>query len=239
MNKNLNDFLEILNSEEESFLQAHISNGETVKLKPLSFKQQKKLLTSGLDKISGILNFIKNLNEIILENSDTDNIKIYNRVPILLALRKELSSKNLEKDGVEVSVDELISNHKDFDLDENETIDLSTYSINLRVPTLEEENLILKDCIENLEKTQDSDTIGSLAIILSYEIPKFIESITYGEKIIYIKDLSSTDRQKVVDNLSANVTNQITEFISRIRNYDESLLKHGNVVFDIDSSFFE
>jgi hypothetical protein len=78
-----------------------------------------------------------------------------------------------------------------------------------------------------------------VSLILSYEIPKFIESITFGENIIKFDEIPISEKTKIMDKLPANVTNSITEYILKIREYDEMLLTHTGVTVDIDSSFFE
>ena len=108
MKTNLQDFLDVLDSDDAKPLSVVISSKKKITIKPLSFKQQKALVTSGLDGISGVMSFIKTLNDIILFNSEETDLKIFDRVPIILALRKELSSKKLTQDEVEVDVDDLI-----------------------------------------------------------------------------------------------------------------------------------
>jgi len=240
MSKNqLQDFLDILDKCEDKSLKVNVSSKDHVLVSPLSFKQQKTLITTGLDGITGVMVFVKNLNDIILNNSDDENLKIYDRIPIALALRKKLSDKKIEKDEIKIDVDDLINQFKKFDLDETRQIELDGYSVNLRIPTLKQENKSLSICIEDLKK-MDSDNIGkNVALILSYELPKFIDSIMFGDNVIKFDDIPNSEKIKIMDKLPANVTNNITEFILKVREYDESLLTWSGITVDIDSSFFE
>jgi hypothetical protein len=238
-NTQLQDFLDVLDVESKKQLKVTISSKKEITVSPLSFKQQKSLITTGMDGMAGVMLFIKNLNDIIIFNSSNDELKIYDRVPIVLALRKELSSKNIKVDDVEINVDDLLSQFKKFDLDEKVNIDGGDYIINLKVPTLKQENKVLSICIEELKKL-DIDNIGkNISLILSYEIPKFVESISFNDKLIKFEDLSISEKTKILDNLPANITNKITDYILKIREYDEALLTINGITVDIDSAFFE
>jgi len=240
MSKNqLQDFLDVLEKCEEKTINVKVTSKDNVSVTPLSFKQQKTLITTGLDGISGVMVFIKNLNEIILSNCNVDDLKIYDRVPIVLALRKNLSDKKIEKDEHKIDVDDLINQFKKFDLEETKVIDTDNYTINLRIPTLKQENKLLSICIEDLKKVSNDNIGKNVSLILSYEIPKFIESITFGENTIKFDEIPISEKTKIMDKLPANVTNSITEYILKIREYDEMLLTHSGITVDIDSSFFE
>lgn len=238
MSNQLQEFLTSLEKENKRLLSINISSKKEISVEPLSFKQQKSLVTTGVDGIVGVMMFIKTLNEIIIQNSSEDDLKIYDRIPIVLALRKEISNKAIEQDDVEINVDDLISQFKVFDSKEEEIIDGGDYKITLKVPTLKQENKLLSVCIEELKKA--GDNIGkNVSLILSYEIPKFIKSIEFGENVIDFESLSIGDKTKILDNLPANITNQISDFILKVREYDESILTFNGITVDIGSSFFE
>jgi hypothetical protein len=237
---NITDFLEVLENEGNSTILVEVSSKKNpIKVKPLSFKQQKTLITSGMNGVVGIMSFMRNLNEIIMNNSELNDLKIYDRIPIILHLRKQISNKKLQKDDVEVSVDQFIDNLKKFDLDESKTIDGKNFTVNLKIPTLKEENSYLAVCIEELKKIDEQNVGKNVSLILSYEIPKFIESIHFGDKTLSMSELTFSEKTKLMDNVPADITNQITDFILKIREFDESLLSHEGTYFDIDYSFFE
>ena len=239
MSEQLKDFLNVLESDTKKVLKVSISSKKQISILPLSFKQQKSLITSGLDGISGVMSFIKNLNDVILLNSEENDLKIYDRVPIILALRKELNDSKIKQDDVEIDIDDLISQFKKFDGEEETIIDGGSYQIKLRIPTLKQENRLLPVCIEELKKNGEDNIGKNVSLILSYEIPKFIDSISFGDDIIKFDEISISEKTKILDNLPANITNQITSFILKVREYDESLLTLNGITVDIDSSFFE
>jgi hypothetical protein len=234
----LKDFLAILESEPLKTNEV-VTTTKKVKLSPLTFKQQKSLVTSGMDGVVGVMSFIKNLNEIIIFNTGEDDLKIYDRIPIALNLRKSLSSKPLTSGESSVSVETLLNNNKLFLNIVNTVVDGGEFKINLRIPTLLEENRILSSCIDELKKISSDNYSKNISTILSYEIPKFIKSFQFGDNEIQMDTLSLSDRVKIMDNIPANITNQITEFIVKIREYDESILTYDGVTYDVDSSLFE
>ena len=239
MKTNLQDFLDVLESDDTKPLSVAVSSKKSITIKPLSFKQQKALVTSGLDGISGVMTFIKTLNDIILYNSGETELKIYDRVPIILALRKELSAKKLTQEEVEVDVEDLIKQFKKIDIVDGGTVEGTGYTVELRIPTLQQENKSLATCIEDMKKI-DIDNMGkNVAMILSYEIPKFIDNIKFGDNVIKFDDISTSERVKIMDNLPAKVTNLITDYILKVREYDEQLLTFNGVTIDVDSNFFE
>lgn len=236
MSNKIDDFLNILNSETSNNILVNTSTTDGLTIQPLTFKQQKELITTGVNGLEGVMSFIKSLNEIILSNSGTDKLKIYDRIPIALALRKSLSDKKLVDGEVEVGIDEVIANFKKFDLDDTEIVDGGEYEIHLRIPTLKQENKVLAVCIEDLKT--NSDLGKNISLIITHEVPKFIDKITFGSKTVTFDELTNMEKKKLIDKLPAKVTNKISDFIIKVREYDEQLLTVNDVTFSIDSSFF-
>ena len=191
----LKDFLSILESEPLKKIEVTTTT-KTVALSPLTFKQQKSLVTSGMDGIVGVMTFIKNLNEIIVSNTGEDDLKIYDRIPLALSLRKSLSSKPLVSGESSVSVETLLSNIKPFTNANDFSIDGGEFKINLRIPTILEENRILSFCIDELKKISSDNYSKNISTILSYEITKFIKSFQFGDNQIQMDSLSLGDRQE-------------------------------------------
>lgn len=235
----LNEFLSSLETLNNKSLKVKITSKKNISIQPLSFKQQKQLITSKLDGVIGSISFIKTINEIIISNSGEKDLKIYDRIPIILALRKNLSNKLFIKDDVEITVDKLIENFEPFKLEESTTIETPDYTITLRIPTLEQEIKQINSCIEDLKSTDTNNLSESLTLILSHEIPKYLESITYKNEVIKLESLTNTIRNQIIDSLPALVTNKIVDFILKVKEYDEKLVTYDNITVDIDSTFFE
>lgn len=237
-NTSIKSFLSILESQNEQFKTVDLF-GTEVDLKPLSFKQQKLLITSGLNGVAGILSFLKNLNDIIIENTNDDNLKVYHKIPLVLHLKKAISNTDIIRNDTTIKIDDIISNIKPFTQKETEVVDGGGFSINLKIPTLKDENKIISACIEEVKKVTVDDVSKNVSLIMSYELPKFIESIEFGDQTLIFKELSMQDRSKIIDNLPASVTADISNFISNIRKYEEEIMTVDGITIDVDSSFFE
>jgi hypothetical protein len=232
------EFLKLLDEECLKKIEVSVSSKKSITISPLNFKQQKSLITTGLNGLIGVMQFIKILNDIILENSNERDLKIYDRIPIILALRKNLHDKNIEIDGVDVKIDDLINKFYKFDDNISKSITEDGFTVTLKIPTLVEENKFIANCLQEIKKSDD-DAANNASIIISHEIPKFIDSITFGDTVIHLSTLTNDERSRIINALPATTTNKITEFITKIRDYDEKLLTIDDKVLDIDHSFFE
>ena len=237
-NTSIKSFLSILESQNEQFKTIDLF-GTEVDLKPLSFNQQKLLITSGLNGVAGILSFLKNLNDIIIENTNDDTLKVYHKIPLVLHLKKAISKSDIIRNDTTIKIDDIISNIKPFTQKETEVVDGGGFLINLKIPTLKDENKIISACIEEIKKVTVDDISKNVSLIMSYELPKFIESIEFGDQTLIFKELSMQDRSKIIDNLPASVTADISNFISNIRKYEEEIMTVDGITIDVDSSFFE
>lgn len=237
-NTSIKSFLSILESQNEQFKTIDLF-GTEVDLKPLSFKQQKLLITSGLNGVAGILSFLKNLNDILIENTSNDTLKVYHKIPLVLHLKKAISNSDIIRNDTTIKIDDIMSNIKPFTQKETDVVDGGGFSINLRIPTLKDENKIISACIEEVKKVTVDDVSKNVSLIMSYELPKFIESIEFGDQTLIFKELSMQDRSKIIDNLPASVTADISNFISNIRKYEEEIMTVDGITIDVDSSFFE
>jgi len=136
-------------------------------------------------------------------------------------------------------MDDIIKNIKPFNQKDTAVVEGNGFSINLKIPTLKDENKIISACIEEIRKTTVDDISKNVSLIMSYELPKFIESITFGTETLIFKDLTMNERSKIIDNLPADVTANISNFISIVRQYEEDIMTVDGITVDIDSSFFE
>lgn len=237
-NTSIKNFLSILENQNEQFKTFDLF-GLQIDLKPLSFKQQKLLVTSGLNGVAGVLSFLKNLNDILIENTNNDSLKVYHKIPLVLHLKKAIGNSEITRDDTTIKIDDIINNIKPFVHKESEVIEGDGFSINLKIPTLKDENKIISACIEEIKRVTSDDISKNVSLIMSYELPKFIESIEFGDQTLIFKELSMQDRSKIIDNLPASITADISKFIANVRSYEEEIMTVDGITIDIDSSFFE
>ncbi len=238
-NTEFNEFLDILKKDNERSLSVDVNSKKSVKIQPLSFKQQKELVTSGMNGPKGIIQFLKTLNSIIIENTGDDTLKIYDRVPIILELKGNITSDPIEVGEAKVFIEDLKKQYKPFEGKTTDTIEGDGFQIVLDVPTLKQENRHLSTCLDRLRGVSDENVASIVSTIVSFEIPKFIKEIKFGESVIAFDSLGLTEQTSVVDKLPANITNKINEFILKVREYDESILTVDENTIIIDHSFFE
>lgn len=237
-NTSIKSFLSILETQSQQFKKIDLFDTE-VELRPLSFKQQKLLITSGLNGVAGVLSFLKILNDILIENTGNDDLKVYHKIPLVLHLKNAISAVDLVRNDTVIKMEDIIKNIKPFNHKDTAVVEGNGFSINLKIPTLKDENKIISACIEEIRKTTVDDISKNVSLIMSYELPKFIESITFGTETLIFKDLSMNERSKIIDNLPADVTTNISNFISIVRQYEEDIMTVDGITVDIDSSFFE
>jgi len=237
-NTSIKSFLSILETQSQQFKKIDLFDTE-VELRPLSFKQQKLLITSGLNGVAGVLSFLKILNDILIENTSDEDLKVYHKIPLVLHLKNAISNADLVRNDTVIKMNDIIKNIKPFNHKDTAVVEGNGFSINLKIPTLKDENKIISACIEEIRKTTVDDISKNVSLIMSYELPKFIESITFGTETLIFKDLTMNERSKIIDNLPADVTANISNFISIVRQYEEDIMTVDGITVDIDSSFFE
>ena len=241
MDKDIKDFLgkieELNNSKFDTFC---ISSGEKIKCSILTFKQQKELLSSPIDGISGIIKFQKILNEILSENTGT-SLLISDKLPIILKIRSESIDKHIKVGDTDIPLDDIIKKSEKMEFSYEKEVN-GVVSVKLHIPTLYEENKILQYAIEQFKRDGD-DNVKNVGNIYTYEIVKFIKSVSFGESVLEFSEISVKDRIKIVENLPLSINKEIIKFIEEIKKQENKILevevdgkKH---TIDIDVSFFD
>lgn len=244
MDDNIKSFLEKVDQlKTDNFKVTAISKNTEINCEPLTFKQQKDIISTITDGITGPLKFQKNLNEIIVENTKNKELTVVDKLLIVLQLRKNsvgsvVKVKN-EKYDVLDAVIEKASKLK-------HTLSKSIkgqISIELEVPTLIAENHIINACIESVKRDSEKEVGKSLSDIYTFEIVKFIKSVSIMEDSLNFQDLSVKDRVKIVNNLPLSVNKQIVDFIQDIKKAELEALSfdtnEGESTVEIDVSFFD
>lgn len=234
----LDDFLSILGSSKDSTQEVIINQAPFI-ISPLDFKQQKALVTTGLDGLIGVINFIHQLNKTIIDCTGNTAVRTTDRTLVALHIRRMLTDKPVEIDDKCIDINTLIKNATDWDGDDVLDVETDAFTISLAIPTLVKENKFLLACIEELKPLQEGGLGENISTMLAYEIPKFITKITFGEKEINFDSINIKEKIKIVNSLPAFVTSKISDFIRQVSEYDEKLLTLDDVVVELDSSFFE
>jgi hypothetical protein len=217
-----------------------------ISFKPLSAKQQKDLIKTGLDgNLSGVT-LSNTINQIILDNStEKHQFLVTDRYPIIISLRKQaFGSQFVLKDEDKKTIfdiDVILNKELKYSLDDKMTIALEGTSLtaDLDVVTLEDDIKINNFQIDKLKKNKEDenigDTVGSLFI---YEILKFVTKVKVNSDEIDMKSIPIKDRMVIIENIPVTLNNIILEYIQIFRKEEtEYVTIDGNIV-PLDARFF-
>tara|TARA_R110001632_G_scaffold159_2_gene516 strand:+ start:261 stop:992 length:732 start_codon:yes stop_codon:yes gene_type:complete len=225
----------------ENNLKLPITSGEVV-LKTLTLKQQKNLLSTAVTGIKGAIEFKKVLNNIILENADTDNIFTVDRSKIVLHLRRQSLGSEVNIDGDVYNIDKYINKidevKKVFNMQGNAKE--GKVELKFKIPTLKAENSIISKCLAELDKGKDvPEPDKAFGLIYIYELIKYIESVTVGDETAIFDDLKITERVDIIENLPLTVYRQLSTFFKAFTSYETEILTFDEKTIAIDPAFFD
>jgi len=242
MENDIKKFLESIQElKEEKFDVNQITTGNKVKCKKISFKQQKNIISTITDGASGVMKFQKILNDIIMENTETNDWLVVDKIPVIVKMRIESLGNLLKNKDTEIDLNQLKLLEK-FNTPTTTKIKGSV-DVNLRIPTLSEENKVLNYAVDFLKNSKESDIGKDITNIFTFEIVKYIESVVFNGQVLNFSDMPIKDRILVVENLPISVNKSIVEYIETIKNEENEQLKlvvDGETkVIEIDVTFFD
>jgi hypothetical protein len=216
-----------------------------MQFKPLSVKQQKDLIKSGLDGALAGITISNIIGEIILDNSvDKYDFLVTDKLPILLALRKQ-SFDNIFtlKEGdeeIEFNLDDILKNELNYSFDTQVEIKLANSEVvaHVDVIKIQDDIKINQYQLEKLRKNKDeaiSETVGSMFI---YEIIKFVTKILIGNDTLDLTTLSIKDRLTVIESVPVTLNNSILEYIQQFRKEEAEYVTIDGKVLPIDARLF-
>jgi len=244
MEDNIKNFLDKVDQLKSDNLRVNaISKNSEIDCESLTFKQQKDIISTITEGITGPLKFQKNLNDIIVENTKDKELKVVDKLLIILQLRKDsvgtvVKLKNNKYDVL----NDIIEKAKKLSPKLSKSIK-GAISIELEVPTLISESQVINSCIDSVKKDSDKEVGKSLSDIYTFEIVKYIKTVSIKDDVLNFQDLSVRDRVKIVNNLPLSVNKQIVDFIQDIKQAELDALsfdtESGESTLEIDVSFFD
>ncbi len=219
-----------------------VSQGKSVDAFPLSFKQQKLLISTIADGTISSLKFQKYINDIIIENVKHEQLYVVDKLPIVVALRIDSIGDILKTKNGEGSLNEVSVRLKSHSYDMS-TVIKGDVTVNLKVPTIAYESVIIQGVIDILKKSGEKEIGKNIGSIYTYEIVKYIESVKFGEDELKFSDISIKDRANIIDNLPVSVNKDIIAFIQNIKKTESDELyitvEGEKLQFDVDVTFFD
>jgi len=244
MEDNIKNFLDKVDQLKSDNLRVNaISKNSEIDCESLTFKQQKDIISTITEGITGPLKFQKNLNDIIVENTKDKELKVVDKLLIILQLRKDsvgtvVKLKNNKYDVL----NDIIEKAKKLSPKLSKSIK-GAISIELEVPTLISESQVINSCIDSVKKDSEKEVGKSLSDIYTFEIVKYIKTVSIKDDVLNFQDLSVRDRVKIVNNLPLSVNKQIVDFIQDIKQAELDALsfdtESGESTLEIDVSFFD
>ena len=237
MSKNVSSFLTKLDKLNDKTIDVFVpSLNKKVPTKPLNLKQQKDLISSILDGIRGTLDFTKTLNKIITDNTGLTDLKVYDKLPFIVSLRKHA----LGNKAGSIELQKVIDNIKNisFDIKDTTTVKKDGVQLVLRVPTLRQESILLTKCDQEIDQDQElaKDGVGKLYI---YEIIKYVDSLQIEDSVLEMDDIRIHERVKIVEKLPLSMYSKISDFIEKVNKYNSDILTVDDVEVNIDAEFFD
>lgn len=241
MSKSVSGFLEKLEKLNEDKVKIYVpSIKKSIETTPLTLKQQKDLISSALDGLRGALNFNKTLNDIIIKNTGNKDLRIYDKFPFIIGLRKQSLGNKIRVDNKIVSLDDVIKNIKTipFTIKDEHAVTWKTLTAHLKVPTLPQETVIVAKGEQDVNPKDDitKDGIGTLYML---EIIKYIDKLVIEDEEIDFTKIRINDRIKLIEELPLVMYNEISEFIGAVNQYLTDILTVDETVITIDAQFFD
>lgn len=215
-----------------------------MQFKPLSVKQQKDLIKSGLDGALAGITISNIIGQIILDNSvDTYDYLVTDKLPILLALRNQSFGNTFilkESEETEFDLDNILKNELNYSFDTQVEIKLANSEVvaHVDVIKIQDDIKINQYQLEKLRKNKDeviSETVGSMFI---YEIIKFVTKILIGTDTLDLTTLPIKDRLTVIESVPVTLNNSILEYIQQFRKEEAEYVTIDGKVLPIDARLF-
>lgn len=219
---------------------------KNITFKPLSAKQQKDLIKTGLDgNLSGVT-LSNTINQIILDNStEKYPFLVTDRYPIIVSLRKQaFGSEFVLKDEDKKTVfdlDVILKRKLQYSLEDKVSINLEDTNliVDLDVVTIEDDIKINNFQIDKLKKNKENENIGdTVGSLFLYEIVKFITKIKVNNDEVDMKSMPIKDRLTIIENIPVTLNNMVLEYIQNFRKEETDYVSIDGEILPLDARFF-
>ena len=239
MNDETKTFLDSLKEIESDKVKVFIkSQNKEVDAIPLTFKQQKDIISTVADGGVGALKLQKFLNDVIIDNTG-ENVLVSDKVGIILQLRSNSIGSSITLDDREYTLDYLIDKFKKHRKPKEKKVIKDKVTVHVKIPTLKDENKIITSTIDSFKRNGD-EVAKSLGQIYTYEIAKFIDKVEFEGKGVEFSDTAISDRIKIVEALPLSTNKKIVEYIQEVKKIENECLKfEDGPSVEIDVAFFD
>lgn len=238
-------FQELQTFNNKSRVMMHVpSAGESIAFKPLSVKQQTKIITGvlGADQTNNIYAYQNIIDELLQQNCDTsrvDELMIFDRACLLVQLRMHTTGDTITVDDNTYNLKEHVSTFAEISADETVFEKQITYQgidVTCQAPTLRVDHKINTTVPKLFKNTIDNQAVGDIFLI---ELAKFITHVNFSGNHIDFSDLTLKQRVKICEILPMVLSQKIVEYIEHVREFEQPFITlPGGVEIPIDSQLF-
>jgi|SRR6056300_1538527 hypothetical protein len=233
-----------------------LSLNRAVRFSPITVKQQKSLLTSGMTVRIKNAAFLNCVNDILVTNCREDvDLKIIDRSLLALQLRSIAVSKDLplyidDKEYV-VDIDEHVKAIQDVVVPDSMyqfQVKTGPITITCEIPGLVNDTRMNDMLIELVGDDENIDITQSIGDIYVNELIKYIKQVNYerpGEEpdlsVNFNEDLTGKQMLRVFEQLPMSICTEITQKISVLREIEEKSLSNpsiDNKPIPVDANIF-
>lgn len=243
MEENVKSFLDKIQGLKDTKNKVYVlSTGKQIESSILTFKQQKDLISTIADGSIGALKFQKIINDIVIANTGLGDLKVTDKLPIIIKLRIDSIGKFYKFDDSKVDLEEVLEKFKDLKFLTSDTIK-GAVEVEIEIPTLAQENKVIQATIDIVKKDSESELGKSIGNIYTFEIVKYIKSVKFEDEVLNFQEVPIKDRFKIVDNLPVTINKDIISFIQKIKSDENDVLTvlvdEVEKIIDVDVTFFD
>ncbi len=241
MSKNVSSFVSKLEKISDDKSQVYLpSLKKDIDVTSLTIKQQKDLISSSLDGLKGAINFSRTLNKVVLDSTTINDLKIYDRLPIVIGLRKDSLGGKIKSGEEKIDLERIIANIKKIplEIEDKSSVRYKNLKLNLKVPTLKQENILLNKVEQDIDN-ESEDLKQGVGLLYIVELLKFIVSLEIDDEVIDFSDIRISERMELVEKLPLSIYNEVSAFIEKINDYNNTILSSDDFELSIDSEFFD
>lgn len=243
MEDNVKSFLDKIQELKETKNKVHVlSTGKKVDSSPISFKQQKELIGTIADGVLGTLKLQKILNDIVTTNTGNNELKVTDKLPIILKLRIDSIGSVAKVDETDINLEELLAKAVNLKFNTTKTIS-DKLDVVLEVPSIQQESKVIQAAIETIKRDGEGELGKNIGSIYTYEIIKYIKSIKFDDQELVFQEIPIKDRFKVVENLPVAINKEIVKFVQDLKKTEQEVMTvsidDSEKLIEIDVSFFD
>ena len=252
----MDNFLETLKQVEAFTAENTVSvycpiSQTTLNFKPLTVTQTKEMIKTRIDTNPDLVQVgtttADTYNKIITDNciegsEAAENLTIVDREVILFELRTasdstyKIDDKDIDLSSIQKNIKSIKPAKKIISTKKSLKFKSGEVNLTLSIPTIKKDKQ-LNRALTKLTKDKQINDI--LAEVLITEACKYVDSLSFGDtNIVFNEKTKGVDILNLVQKLPTSVLNSISDYITDVKTYRNSLFSVENELIELGSDFF-